>query len=377
MGKIVYNYRALATNKYAILFLLYFVHLKFFIQIVLDIESAPLDITLYVLLLLGINYKRVKRSFLVLIPIMGISLLNPAARNIFVILLCTYITAQLPIRTILYHNILAQIIVFSLSTICLSLGITESVMFQQTALDMRVRYDYGMGNPNTFAMFVYSFIINLYLYKGIFYKRYLFIIALIGWSVFSYTGSRTFFVSVLVLLLFSCLRNLWSSQPRFSKLLLIIVPILIGVAVFYFSLNYTLYPEVNLLFTGRLDLYNRLLSSVSYSDYIFGTGRINEETIDSSYLHLIFEGGVIPLLLFMILYINLVYKANRKELAAILPLFASVFVFGLTESVLTFVLVFGNMIIWILLYKTYITRHIRVNKRVNKHINKGVALGYA
>lgn len=358
MDKFIQKYHSVTTNKYAILLLVYFIHFKFFFQIVLDIESIVLDIALYVFLLLGINYKRIKYSFLILIPILGICILNAAARNIFVILLSTYIVSQLPLKTILFHNLSAQFIVFILASICLVLGITTSELFPQTVLDMRVRYDYGMGNPNTFALFIYSFIVNLYLYKGAYRKKYLFIIGVIAWFVFSYTGSRTFFMSVLMLLIFSALGNLWKRYPRISKFFLMLTPVLIFCAVFYFSRNYILFPEVNLLFSGRLDLYSRLLSAVNYSDYLIGTDLINTETIDSSFFHILFEGGIIPFSIFVLLYFNFVCKANRNQLSAIVPLLASIFTAALTESVLTFVLIFGNMIIWILLYKTYLNKEI-------------------
>ena len=358
MDKFVQKYYSVVTNKYVILLLVYFIHLKFFLQIVLEIESAVADILLYVFLLLGINYKRIKYSFLILIPILFICFLNAEARNIFVILLSTYIVSQLSLKTILFHNLSAQLIIFVLSSICLFLGITTSEMFQQTVLDMRIRYDYGMGNPNTFALFIYSFIINLYLYKGIYHKKYLFIIGIIAWIVFSYTGSRTFFISVLILLTLSFFGKLYKRYPQISKSTLIIAPILIFSAVFYFSKNYILFPEVNILFSGRLELYNKLLSSVSYSNYLIGTELINTETIDSSILHLLFEGGIIPFSLFILLYFNLVCKINKNQLSAVASLMASVFCVALTESILTFVLIFGNMIIWILLYKTYLKKRI-------------------
>ena len=111
---------------------------------------------------------------------------------------------------------------------------------------------------------------------------------------------------------------------------------------------------MDLIFSGRLDLYDSLLSSVSLSNYLFGTELINEITIDSSYLHILFEGGILSLLIFLLLYSNLIIKIDSKDLATIFPVLMSVLMFGLTESVLTFVLLYGNMIIWILMYNVYI-----------------------
>lgn len=362
MDKLVQDYQLLITNKHSSLFLLYFIYLKFFTQIVLDASSVFMDIALYLLLLLGINYRRVKLTFFVLIPIVVICVLNPAASNIFVILLSTYIVSQLPFRTILFHNLCAQVVIFLLCTICLYVGITETAVMEATLLDARVRYDYGMGNPNTFALFVYSFFINLYLYKGRDSKICLFLIALIAWNVYSYTGSRTFFISVVVLLLCACISKLCVYWPNLFKFGLIVTPVLIYCFIFYFSLNYTSYPEVNFIFSGRLELYNSLLSSVSLGNYLLGTGQINEITIDNSYLHILFEGGILSLFVFFFLYSNLVIKINGESLSVIFPVLMSIFMYGLTESVLTFVLIYGNMILWILMYDVYIKGEAELNQ---------------
>lgn len=368
MDKLVQDYQSFITNKYSVLFLLYFIHLKFFTQIVLDISSTFMDIALYLFLLLGVNYRRVKLSFFVLVPIVFVCILNPAATNVFVILISTYIVAQLPFRTVLFHNLCAQIIVFLLSTACLYLGISEITMMDATLLDTRVRYDYGMGNPNTFALFVYSFFINLYLYKGKDSKIWLLLIAFTAWKVFSYTGSRTFLISVVLLLLCCGIRKLCESWPRLFKFGLIATPILTYGFIFYFTLNFTAYPEMNILFSGRLDFYDSLLSSVSLKDYLFGTELINEITIDSTYLHILFEGGILSLLIFFLLYTNLIIKIDSKDLAIIFPVLMSVLMFGLTESVLNFVLIYGNMIIWVLMYNVYIKGETELTyNRITQH----------
>lgn len=337
-----------------ILFLIMFVHLKFFVQIILDMNVVLFDILLYVLLLACIDYRHIRYSLLVLLPIAMVSLLNPAARNIFVIFLLTYIISNLPFKTILRYNIISQILVFLLASICLYLGITQSVLFQQTVLDSRIRYDYGMGNPNTFALFTYSAIINMYLYYGIRNKYVMWIILMVTLAVAEYTGSRTFLVAVIMLLLFNFMRGRLIKWNKLSKVTMFVMPIILFAVIFYFSINYVQYPAVNLLFTGRLELYNSLISSVPITQLVIGSPLINEMTIDNSYLHIIYEGGVIPFAIFLYLYYNSIFKSSASDISILLPLFVSVFMVGLTESVLTFTLIFGNMIIWVIMYKIYL-----------------------
>lgn len=358
MGQFIRSTGTKANNKTIILFLLYFIHLKFFIQIVLDIESLFLDIILYVVLLLCVDYKHIKYSFLVLIPLALVSILNSAARNFFLIFIIAYLFYKIPLKEILYHNLCAQILVFLCCTICLLSGITQSVMFQQTIMDMRVRYDYGMGNPNTFALFVYSFIINLYLYKGIYNKSYLLFIAVIAYIVGTYTGSRTFIMAVVVLLILTCFRGLIKKCFKLAKWVMYMLPVLIIVSLYILSIRFSEFPTIDILFSGRLSLYGAFLSSLSPKDIIIGTNLINEQTIDNSFLHIAFEGGIIPFFIFIYLYYNMLKVADEESYPIIVALFCSVFLVGLTESILSFTLILGNMIIWIIMYKAFIDKKL-------------------
>lgn len=352
MDRIIPNIESkVVCNKYITLFLLYFIHIKFFVQIILDFNIFLFDAIFYATLLLGLDYKRLRYHFLLVIPIAIISIVNPAAKNLLAILISTYIISQLPLKTILYHNLSAQAIIFILSSFCLFIGITDSVMFEQTDFDMRVRYDYGMGNPNTFALFVYSFLINLYLYKGINKKMFFLIFVPVTCFVSSYTGSRTFLMSMFVLFLMVLMNKFWRRHLRFVKSIMLIFPIFLIIAIVCFSWKYANYPEINELFSGRLMLYHLLFFSLSLNDLLLGTNLINELTIDNSFLHLIFEGGIFLFLCFVYLYYSFVKKISNKNVTIIFPLFISVFVFALTESILTFLLIYGNMIVWILIYK--------------------------
>ena len=99
---------------------------------------------------------------------------------------------------------------------------------------------------------------------------------------------------------------------------------------------------------------------------LIGTPLINEKTIDNSFLHIVYEGGIIPLAVFLYLYYNLLFKSNSKEMSILLPLFISVFLVGLTESILTFTLIFGNMIIWVIMYKVFMGETLTEMLNINE-----------
>ena len=336
-----------------VLALIMFLHLKFFVQNILVTEYFVLDFALIFIVLLCLDYRRVHYSFFILVPITAVSLINPAARGMLIIFLITYIVSKLPLRTILWYNLVAQTLVFCFTSISLLLGLTESVMLDQTVWDTRIRYDFGMGNPNIFALFIYSFLINLYLYAGLRSRPVMLAILVITLMVSKYTGSRTFMIAMAVLFAVHLFRNMWENHPKISRTCLFVMPIIMLSAVVYISLNYTDFPVINLLFTGRFRLYNMLMTTVSPTQTLVGVPDINTIIIDNSFIHMLYEGGIIPVGVFFYLYYTALFHSSGKDFTIMMPLLVSVFMVGLTENILTFALLFGNMIVWIILYKIY------------------------
>ena len=344
-------------RKYAMLGLVFLLYLKFVVQIVFESSFVVLDIFLYLLLILSLNFKKVRRSIIFTLIIAAISILNPVARNIFLIFLTSYILCEFRLDTFLKLNLFFALGVFVLCSIFILLGITHSEMFKQSIFDTRVRWDYGMGNPNTFSLFVYSILINIYLIFGQKYKWAVALIALIGYLTYSYTGSRTFCIAVVILIVVHLLRSFLAGL-RIVRLGLQFSPLIIFFLVFFFANKVADYPIANFVLSGRLELYNTFLNSLSVTDYIIGTPLINDETIDSSFLHLYFESGAFTFLAFVIMFYITIKRATKKEMKVYIPLFCSYFAIGVTESVLTFILIFGNMIVWLILFQTLRGRHL-------------------
>ena len=333
-------------------------YVKFVVQIVLDESNLLLDLLLYMLLIAGLVDRKFRPEFFVVVLFAVISVLNPAARNIFLIFASVYALREFSIRELASINLCMQTLVFGATALMLWAGITHSEMFEQSLLDQRERWDFGYGNPNTFALFVYSIMVNAYVYFARQYGRMLsLLLFLTGIGVYCYTKSRTFLVATLVLLLVHwCVRNrvVRSVSLKFKGILYLIPIVLMG-CILYMSRYSGQFPLLNLVFSGRLELYSVFLGSIGKTAYLFGTPLVNEETIDSSYLHILFEGGVLAFVIFYVLYVVTVRRMNRSTIG-VLPVLAGFLVFGLSESLFTFVLIFGNMIIWSILYDSYLNR---------------------
>lgn len=344
-------------RKVLMCLLIVLIYTKFVVQIVLDQSFVILDLLLYFLLLLSIDYRKVKVSIFFIFVLILTSLINPAARNIFLIFLSSYILSELKTETVIKINLLTSFTVLAFCSFFLLFGITKSEMFNQTLWDMRERWDYGMGNPNTFALFIYSVVINMYLLFSRKSKLVILFIVIVSYITYSYTASRTFGGAVLLLLIAHVLRFKLSTSCSF-KYLLISIPVFVFFGVIYFSINVEKYTLINFLFSGRLELYGNFLRSLSLSHYIIGSPLINEETIDSSFLHIYFEGGVFVFIVFCLMIYKTIQKSTSKERELFIPLFISVFAMGLTESILTFILIFGNMIVWQIFFRLFYRKSI-------------------
>lgn len=334
------------------LFLISLFYAKFVIQIVLDIECILLDYLLYLILIFVMDYTKVYKIIFYILFIAVISFINPAARNIFLIFYTFYVLSEISTKVILKFNIIAQLIVFLTCTLFISIGITEPEMFRQSLMDMRVRYDYGMGNPNTFSLFVYSIILNIYILYGWKSNIVVPLLLVVSVIVYRYTGTRSFILSVF----FLGFAHYIARHIRigtFVRNFLILLPGVVSIMIIFLVNNVSSYEVLNVLLSGRLGLYDNFISSISSFDILLGTQKVNQETIDSAFFHLMFEAGLVAFILFYYIYYKSIKKAGINDLKIFFPLYSSLFSLCITESVLTFILMFGNMIVWQIMFRSY------------------------
>lgn len=331
---------------------------KFVSLVILEESFVLLDILLYISLLLSINYKRFSYFLLATFAVAVIAVVNPAFKNLFLIITSIYILSEIDIRLFVKINLVFQISVFILASIFLLLGVTKSELLVQLIFDSKERWDYGMGNPNTFSLFIYSILINIYILYG---KKNIYIpliILLVSYYTYSYAGSRTFLFSIIVLLLTNMLGRLFRRYISFFKIILILIPILMFAIIVYCASNVREYEVLNLVMSGRLELYSDFINSLSIKDYIIGTPKVNEDTVDSSFLHIFFEGGMLFFCVFLYLYVKMIKRINVKEAGIVMPYLFSVMSAAITESLFTYILIFGNMIFWFLIFNSYRNNYV-------------------
>lgn len=345
-----------------VVLLILVINLKLLFDVILHQEIFILNIMLYSLFLIMINYRRITWPFFIILFFIAISFINKSA------LVCVYVfTILYTLKTtkIKFFALTNFIIMFFLLLIIAYLIATKEIQVSTVAYtnlgDVRVRSDFGFGNCNRFAIFCYGLIINLYLLMWKNYKiMYLMILSVVGYLVSNYTDSRTFLLSCIVLLITSILQMLKWDKSTTYKYVILSLPFLLLIYTVVLP-YYDTYGIFNAISSGRTFLYKNLLDSVSLKEILIGTPLINELTIDSTYLHLIFEGGILFLLTFLILYVYVLFK-KYKLIYPYLPLVISILIYGAFETVFSNSSITGNILVWILLNNCKTTS---INKKDN------------
>lgn len=345
-----------SVHKFIAILIVAVIYIRYFIIVISDGTNLFLDLILYALLLAALIRRKYRKEFIIAIIMAGISLINSSSRNFFLIFTVMYLLYVFSIRQIAIINITFQISLLLIVSYMLAAGSLKSQMFPMTLMDTRERWDYGFGNPNTFALFVFSVLSNLYI---LLYKKFpicLSVILIITATIIGkYTGSRTFFLCVVLLLFLYWLVRYKQIRKTIirHKFWLYLLPLIITTGLFFGIKYIDRIPEINLLLSGRLTLYHELINNTSIKGYILGNPAVQEELIDNGYIHLILEGGVVSFFVFIALYEFFIFRLNRQSIYY-LPLLISFLAYGMTESIFTFILNFGMMVFWSILYASYI-----------------------
>lgn len=351
--------KAESSDILAILLMVLF-HIRFVYMAVLDFRSVYLDALFYIIVMAALLTMRINNYVKILIPIALISIVNPATRNLFLIFSTSYLVAdRLSVRDFARINVGLILMVFIAVWIMNYLGITNDNMVEYEFYaegeikNVRKRGDWGFSNPNRLAMFIYSFIINAYvMVKKNHYRIFCVFIAGLTFLIYSITLSRTFVMSMMVFILCVwCLKS-ESIVRTFvkAKHILAFFPLFFLFLILYLAkIGYT-NIIIDILTSGRLRLYMDFINQCTLRDYLIGTDMINQLTIDNSYLHLLFLGGVLGLAISSYLWIKTILKINVSN-AVLLPIFASMACYGIMESIWTMLLCYGNMLIWVIMTK--------------------------
>ncbi|HBV82863.1 MAG TPA: hypothetical protein DEB74_08710 [Lachnospiraceae bacterium] len=211
--------------------------------------------------------------------------------------------------------------------------------------------DFGFGNSNGCAGYVYSLISNIYFLT---FKRmkYLMIFLLLPVTlvVFEYTVSRTFLLASLSLILahFLCLILPAKLIQKLSVLLAVFPCVMLLISVYY-SLNVESYKELDIIMSGRLSLYSNFISSFTPFTFLIGYTRDFDMPLDNFYIALLISGGIILTIVILAFFFIIIMRHSQK-LYIYYPFIFSILIYSIGESYLISMLP-SNMLLWIFLYK--------------------------
>lgn len=358
--KFGFTYRELG-----IFLLLFFLNLKFAAITIIQSRSLIIDLLVYLLLIITFNYSNwtIKSLTRTAIFITVYTLINFSSYKLNVLMPLLIIQSVSGISFKKYLSISFLITSLTLLLMYIINGEGEIMYGFSFLIDRKIRMSFGFGHPNSAALYYYCFIINglLLLYFSKFKKHinlYLLLIIPLWVYIYQKTGSRSFLLSLIALYggyLYYFLGQAFKKKYSFKAVnyLYILLPFLFTAITVYFSIEREKYVIIDRLLSKRLNYYQIFLDKINFMDFFFGSKAYKDLVIDSSFIHLLFEGGIFFFIGFCLFYVfSTVNMVNKKEWVPIV-IIMSFMAYGLMESLLLFSMLIGTNIFWVTLYYYY------------------------
>lgn len=341
-------------RKIGAILILLTVDLKFLFDIVLSQDVAVLNALLYFLILTVIDYRRISWDFFLIPLFVIISVINRNALICVYVLTILYVLKNYSLRFFACSNVIILFSIILLTYFLINIGVVTVTEDSYLNLGrVRTRMDFGFGNPNQFAIFCFSLLGNLFILLWRKHKLlFLLIFLASSFAVTEYTDSRTFQLSSILLILLCIIQILGWDKSKPYQFMVSLIPILILLYSTILPYNDT-YGFFNALSSGRMGYYKSLLDEVTMKDMLIGTSNIQDIVIDSTYLHLVFEGGIIFFIIFYSLYLYVVIN-RYSVIYPYLPIVVSILIYGAFETFFANSSNTGNLLIWMLLYRCYL-----------------------
>lgn len=296
------------------------------------------------------KYTHKQIVFFVLAALYSLIYFSSEKRNLFLLfVIASFILVSSNTRNFYKTTFTLSVITFLLVSFLVAAGEAEKLWFKD--FDGSIFYNFGFNNPNTFSMFFFSSMICfLLLFRKPLGKIVDIIFIFISFLVFKITGCKTLIIcTVLLYFVLFVIRHI---HLKFVMYFCYMLPILITFLLTYLAINVKKFLFVDVFLTGRLSLYNTLFLHSDFLGVIFGNSILitdNEITLDSAYFGLIFIGGIVSFLVFLYLYFNFIKSSfenkNWFEFSVVITYLA----YGVMESVFTNILLFPNLVFWLLI----------------------------
>lgn len=319
---------------------------------VYEVSTVSLNVLIRVLPILMLDCKSVKSiSFISLIYIIGVPFCTNGVLYFLPLFFAAYALRNINYIYITKIFLITQLLMLSCQYILVMSGIgivEENILIKdQTTV---VAYDFGFGNPNSFAVIVFYIICYLYL---ICYKKNkvpLFVIVLLSSILlYIYTGSRTILLSCIFLILsfIICLFPLLKKWI-FSNVIFILVPAAVGITLLfsnYFADN----EELNQLLSGRIAIASLLLESLSSPiQAIFGQPITDDVPTDNAFIYMLVRLGLVGISVFFYQYVKIIRLKNQLSVS-VMSVLLVIIVSGIGEASWVHMGYAGSFFFWILL----------------------------
>jgi hypothetical protein len=352
-------------KELGVFLLLFFLNLKFAAITIIQDRSVVIDLIVYLLLVVTFNYSNWTYKSLIktgiAIGVYTIINFSQYKLNVLMPLLLIQSVSGISFKRYLRINFLIMGITLLVMYAVYGEG-TNWIGFTLDT-DRKVRMTFGFSHPNTVALYYYCFMINgmLLVYFSRFKKyvsAYLLLIIPLWYYIYHMTVSRSFLLSMVVLYLtysyfFLGLITNKKNIFRITSYFYIALLFIFSIITIFFTILKEDFMILNRILSNRLDLYSWFLDKLTIFDFFFGSTAYKDRFIDSSYLHLFFEGGVFFFIGFSVFYIlSTINMVNKKEWIPIC-IIMSFMSYGLMETLLLYSMLIGTNIFWVMLYFYY------------------------
>ena len=352
-------------RELGVFLLFFFLNLKFISITVIQDRSFVIDAITYLLLIITFNYPNWTYKSLTItgVLICIYTLINFSAYKLNVLMPLLIIQAVSGIRFNRYLGISFLITTLTLVIMFIINGEGVNMAGYSFLIDRKTRMSFGFNHPNVAALYYYCFLINglLLLYFSKYKKHislYMLLMIPLWLYIYQKTASRSFLLSIIALYGAYSYYYLGSIINR-KSLLNITQYIISSLALFftvltvYFAINSDKFLTVDMLLSKRLTYYDRFLNTIDLKSFFFGANTYGDFVIDSSYIHLLFEGGILFFIGFCTFYLLSTIQMVEKKAWLPICVIISFLCYGLMESLLLYSMLIGTNIFWILLYFYY------------------------
>jgi hypothetical protein len=360
------NYKLGFTRKeLGVFLLLLFLTIKFVSIVITHNRSMLVDVLVYIIFIVTFNYANwTYKSLLttgVILSIYTLINLSPYKLNVIMPLLVIQSVSGIRFKRYLAINFIISGIFLLIMFLVYGEGYNMGGF--NFVMDRKTRMSFGFNHPNVAALHYFCFMINGFLL--LYYSKhkkyltlYLFLLIPLWSYIYHMTVSRSFILTTLILYAtyFFYLFGLFIKRKNILKIVgytVILLPFLFSLITVLLAVQRGNLVMIDRLLSKRLTYYGWFLETLSPMDFLFGSNTFKNFVIDSSYLHLLFEGGIFYFIGFCIFYVlSTVNIVNKKEWMPALVIL-SFMVYGLMESMLLYSMLIGTNIFWVTLYYYY------------------------